>query len=118
MQDPRELRAVRLNGPILLFKQAVGSGHRAVFDIMSNSKGCARFVIGSNVRSYRARSASFGPTVESRVGVPCLGLNGGPAFKHSAAFSFQIVTDNQVETDRYWNAIVNNGGAESACTAH
>jgi predicted 3-demethylubiquinone-9 3-methyltransferase (glyoxalase superfamily) len=95
MQDPRELRAVRLNGPILLFKQAVGSGHRAVFDIMSNSKGCARFVIGSNVRSYRARSASFGPTVESRVGVPCLGLNGGPAFKHSAAFSFQIVTDNQ-----------------------
>jgi len=47
--------------------------------------------------------------------VPCLGLNGGPAFKHSAAFSFQIVTDNQVETDRYWNAILDNGGAESAC---
>ena len=49
------------------------------------------------------------------VGVPCLGLNGGPAFKHSEAFSFQIQTEDQAETDRYWNAIVNNGGAESAC---
>jgi 2-polyprenyl-6-hydroxyphenyl methylase/3-demethylubiquinone-9 3-methyltransferase len=49
------------------------------------------------------------------VGVPCLGLNGGPAFKHSEAFSFQIATEDQVETDRYWNAIVGNGGAESAC---
>jgi predicted 3-demethylubiquinone-9 3-methyltransferase (glyoxalase superfamily) len=49
------------------------------------------------------------------VGVPCLGLNGGPAFKHSEAFSFVIVTETQAETDRYWNAIVGNGGAESAC---
>jgi 2-polyprenyl-6-hydroxyphenyl methylase/3-demethylubiquinone-9 3-methyltransferase len=49
------------------------------------------------------------------VGVACLGLNGGPAFKHSEAFSFQIVTEDQTETDRYWNAIVGNGGAESAC---
>ena len=48
-------------------------------------------------------------------GVPCLGLNGGPAFKHSEAFSFQIATDDQAETDRYWNAIVGNGGAASAC---
>jgi predicted 3-demethylubiquinone-9 3-methyltransferase (glyoxalase superfamily) len=47
--------------------------------------------------------------------VPCLGLNGGPAFKHSEAFSFQIATDDQQETDRYWNAIVGNGGQESAC---
>jgi len=55
-------------------------------------------------------------TVEFTVlGVPCLGLNGGPMFKHSEAFSFQIVTDNQGETDRYWNAIVSNGGTESAC---
>jgi predicted 3-demethylubiquinone-9 3-methyltransferase (glyoxalase superfamily) len=55
-------------------------------------------------------------TVEFTVlGVPCLGLNGGPAFKHSEAFSFQIVTDDQAETDRYWNAIVANGGAESQC---
>jgi len=49
------------------------------------------------------------------VGIPCLGLNGGPTFKQSEAFSFQIATDSQEETDRYWNAIVKNGGAESAC---
>ncbi len=55
-------------------------------------------------------------TVEFTVaGVACLGLNGGPAFKHSEVFSFQIVTENQAETDRYWNAIVANGGAESQC---
>lgn len=49
------------------------------------------------------------------VGVSCLGLNGGPVFKHSEAFSFQIATDDQNETDRYWNAIVGNGGQTSAC---
>jgi len=55
-------------------------------------------------------------TVEFTVfGIPCLGLNGGPNFKHNEAFSFQIATDNQEETDRYWNAIVDNGGQESAC---
>ena len=55
-------------------------------------------------------------TVEFIVaGVPCLGLNGGSTFKHSEAFSFQIATDNQEETDRYWNAIVGNGGQESQC---
>ena len=54
-------------------------------------------------------------TVEFTVaGIPCLGLNGGPAFKHNEAFSFQIATDDQEETDRYWNAIVGNGGKESA----
>src|SRR2546423_13646227 len=54
-------------------------------------------------------------TVEFIVmGIPCLGLNGGPAFKHNEAFSFQVATDDQAETDRYWNAIVGNGGAESA----
>ncbi len=55
-------------------------------------------------------------TVEFTVcGIPCLGLNGGPAFSHSEAFSFQISTEDQAETDRYWNAIVGNGGEESAC---
>ncbi|QEM82637.1 VOC family protein [Halomonas binhaiensis] len=49
------------------------------------------------------------------MGIPCLGLNGGPAFKHNEAFSFQVATNDQEETDRYWNAIVNNGGEESAC---
>ncbi len=49
------------------------------------------------------------------VGIPCLGLNGGPYFKHNEAFSFQIATDDQAETDRLWNAIIGNGGQESAC---
>ena len=55
-------------------------------------------------------------TVEFTVaGIPCVGLNGGPAFRQSEAFSFQIATDDQTETDRLWNAIVDNGGEESAC---
>jgi predicted 3-demethylubiquinone-9 3-methyltransferase (glyoxalase superfamily) len=55
-------------------------------------------------------------TVDFTVfGVPCIGLNGGDMFKHSEAFSFQIATDDQAETDRYWDAIVGNGGQESAC---
>ncbi|MDM0114765.1 VOC family protein [Variovorax sp. J22R133] len=55
-------------------------------------------------------------TVEFTVaGIPCIGLNGGPAFKQDEAFSFQIATDDQAETDRLWNAIVSNGGQESAC---
>ena len=55
-------------------------------------------------------------TVQFTVaGIPCLGLNGGPMFKHSEAFSFQIATDDQAETDRLWNAIVGNGGQESDC---
>jgi len=55
-------------------------------------------------------------TVEFTVmGIPCIGLNGGPMFKHSEAFSFQIATEDQEETDQYWNAIVGNGGEESQC---
>ncbi len=55
-------------------------------------------------------------TVEFTVlGIACIGINGGSAFKQSEAFSFQIATDTQEETDRYWNAIVSNGGHESAC---
>jgi len=55
-------------------------------------------------------------TVEFTVmGIPCLGLNGGPTFKHTEAFSFQVATVDQAETDRYWNAIVGHGGQESAC---
>jgi len=55
-------------------------------------------------------------TVEFTVmGIPCLGLNGGPTFTQSEAFSFQVATETQAETDRYWNAIVGNGGQESAC---
>ena len=55
-------------------------------------------------------------TVEFTViGIPCLGLNGGSTFKHSEAFSFQVATADQAETDRYWDAIVGNGGQESEC---
>ncbi len=55
-------------------------------------------------------------TVEFTVmGIPCIGLNGGPAFRQTEAFSFMVATDDQAETDRLWNAIVGNGGQESAC---
>jgi 2-polyprenyl-6-hydroxyphenyl methylase/3-demethylubiquinone-9 3-methyltransferase len=55
-------------------------------------------------------------TVEFTVmGIPCIGLNGGPIFPHSEAFSFQVATDDQTETDRYWDAIIGNGGQASAC---
>jgi 2-polyprenyl-6-hydroxyphenyl methylase/3-demethylubiquinone-9 3-methyltransferase len=55
-------------------------------------------------------------TVDFTVaGIPCIGLNGGPQFKHNEAFSFQIATDDQKETDRLWNAIVGNGGQENVC---
>ena len=49
------------------------------------------------------------------LGIPCMGLNGGPVFRHTEAFSFQVLTADQAETDRYWNAIVGNGGAQSDC---
>ncbi|MBN9021382.1 MAG: VOC family protein [Rhizobiales bacterium] len=76
---------------------AVDAVHRAPGDFPSGKKGDVL-------------------TVQFTVfGIPCLGLNGGPAFKHSEAFSFQIATDDQAETDRYWNAIVGNGGEESMC---
>ncbi|WP_411384351.1 VOC family protein [Pseudomonas sp. L7] len=55
-------------------------------------------------------------TVEFIVmGIPCLGLNGGAAFKHSEAFSFQVATDDQAETDHYWHALIDNGGQASVC---
>jgi len=76
---------------------SVGAVHRAPGDFPSGKQGDVL-------------------TVEFTVmGIPCLGLNGGPAFKHSEAFSFQVATEDQSETDRYWNAIVGNGGQESAC---
>jgi predicted 3-demethylubiquinone-9 3-methyltransferase (glyoxalase superfamily) len=76
---------------------AVNAVHRAPSDYPSGKKGdvlTVDFVV---------------------AGIPCMGLNGGPTFRHSEAFSFQIATDDQEETDRYWNAIVGNGGQESAC---
>ncbi len=76
---------------------SVDASHRAPGDFPSGKKGDVL-------------------TVEFTVlGIPCVGLNGGPAFKHSESFSFKVATVDQAETDRYWNAIVNNGGEESAC---
>jgi predicted 3-demethylubiquinone-9 3-methyltransferase (glyoxalase superfamily) len=74
---------------------AVGAVHRAPGDYPSGRQGDVL-------------------TVEFTVmGIPCLGLNGGPAFEHREAFSFQVATDDQAETDRLWNAIVANGGQEA-----
>lgn len=76
---------------------AVGAVHRAPGDYPSGKQGDVL-------------------TVEFTVmGIPCLGLNGGPVFQHSEAFSFQVATDDQAETDRLWSAIVDNGGQESEC---
>ncbi len=76
---------------------SVGAVHRAPGDFPGGKKGQVL-------------------TVEFTVmGVPCIGLNGGPEFKHNEAFSFQVATADQAETDRYWNAIVGNGGQESQC---
>jgi predicted 3-demethylubiquinone-9 3-methyltransferase (glyoxalase superfamily) len=78
-------------------QSAVGAVHRAPSDFPGGKAGAIL-------------------TVEFTVcGVACVGVNGGNAFKHNEAFSFQIATDDQAETDRYWNAIVGNGGTESAC---
>ena len=75
----------------------VGKVHRAPGDYPDGVKGSA-LVVEFTV-----------------MGVPCIGLNGGAQFKHSEAFSFQVMTEDQVETDRYWDAITSNGGDESMC---
>ena len=76
---------------------ALGAVHKAPSDFPGGKKGDA-LIVEFNV-----------------LGIPCVGLNGGPLFKHNEAFSFQISTNDQAETDRYWNAIVGNGGQESEC---
>jgi predicted 3-demethylubiquinone-9 3-methyltransferase (glyoxalase superfamily) len=75
----------------------VGAVHRAPGDFPSGKKGDA-LVVEFTV-----------------MGIPCIGLNGGPGVEHNLAFSFQVATYDQAETDRYWNAIVGNGGQESEC---
>jgi predicted 3-demethylubiquinone-9 3-methyltransferase (glyoxalase superfamily) len=92
-----------------------------------DAEGAARFyaatfpgsAVGAILRApgdYPSGKEGDALTVDFTVaGIACMGLNGGPAFRHNEAFSFQIMTEDQQETDRYWNAIVGNGGAESAC---
>lgn len=76
---------------------SVGAVHRTATDLPSSKQGDV-LVVEFTV-----------------LGIPCIGLNGGPMFKHNEAFSFQVATADQAETDRYWNAIVGNGGQESMC---
>ncbi len=76
---------------------SVGAAHRAPGDFPSGKEGDP-LVVEFTV-----------------MGIPCIGLNGGPAFTHNEAFSFQVATDTQEETDRYWDAIITNGGQASAC---
>ena len=83
----------------------------------------AKTIPDSNVGAVRRAPGDYPSGTQGSVlvveftvaGIPCIGLNGGPMFKHSEAFSFQIATDDQAETDRLWNAIVGNGGQESEC---
>jgi len=83
--------------PKIFPNSAVGAVHRAPGDYPAGQQGNL-FTVEFTV-----------------VGIPCLGLNEGPAFTHNEAFSFQVATDDQAETDRLWNAMVSNGGQESAC---
>jgi 2-polyprenyl-6-hydroxyphenyl methylase/3-demethylubiquinone-9 3-methyltransferase len=75
----------------------VGAAHRAPGDYPDGQQGAVLIV-------------EF-----TLMGIPCVGLNGGPMYRHSEAFSFQVSTADQAETDRYWNAIIGNGGEASAC---
>ena len=94
--DGGALEAARFYAATFPYSE-VGAVHRAPADYPSGKQGDVL-------------------TVEFTVmGIPCLGLNGGPAFRHSEAFSFQVATDDQAETDRLWNAIIGNGGQASAC---
>lgn len=92
-----------------------------------DAEAAARFYAAtfpdSEVRAIRRAPADFPDGKAGQVlvveftvcGIPCIGLNGGPAFRQDEAFSFQVATADQAETDRYWDAIVGNGGTESAC---
>jgi predicted 3-demethylubiquinone-9 3-methyltransferase (glyoxalase superfamily) len=92
-------------------------------DALDAAQFYASTIPNSSVGAVREAPADFPDgkqgdvlTVEFVVaGIPCLGLNGGPAFQQTEAFSFQIATDDQAETDRLWNAIIGNGGTASAC---
>src|SRR6201996_5150992 len=93
----------------------------------SDALGAARFYAepspDSSVGAIHRAPGDFPSGKEGQVlvvefvvcGIPCMGLNGGPMIKHKEAFSFQIATDDQAETDRLWNAIVGNGGREKDC---
>jgi predicted 3-demethylubiquinone-9 3-methyltransferase (glyoxalase superfamily) len=92
-------------------------------DAEDAAKFYARTFPGSAVGAVRRAPGDYPNGKEGDVlvveftvlGIACIGINGGPVFKHSEAFSFQVATADQAETDRYWNAIVGSGGQESQC---
>ncbi len=92
-------------------------------DALAAAKFYAKVFPNSRVKAVHKAPADFPSGKKSQIltveftvlGIPCLGLNGGPQFKHSEAFSFQVATDTQAETDRYWNALIKNGGQASYC---
>ena len=109
----RRGRAMAKNTICLWYDKDAEAAARFYAEIFPDSAVSAIHRAPSDYPSGRAGDVL---TVEFTVaGVACLGLNGGPIFKHNEAFSFQIATDDQEETDRYWNAIIGNGGQESAC---
>src|SRR5262245_40328147 len=118
----QKLNAELVRRGLNLFDLGLGSGILGVDneanDIALGTSSCSssRRFAPSAPSDYPSDKQGDVLTVEFTVaGIPCIGLNGGPAFKHNEAFSFQIATDDQQETDRYWNAIVGNGGQESQC---
>jgi len=108
-----DIMAVAKNTICIWYEKDAEAAARFYAETFPNSSVNSVFYAPSDFPSGKESDAL---TVEFTVaGIPCMGLNGGPMFKQSEAFSFQIATDDQEETDRYWNAIVGNGGAESAC---
>ncbi|MGJ5181965.1 VOC family protein [Bradyrhizobium oligotrophicum] len=105
--------ATTKNTICLWFNKDAEEAARFYADLFPDSQVAA---VHRSPGDYPSGKAGDVLTVQFTVcGIPCLGLNGGPAFTHSEAFSFQIATDDQAETDRYWNAIIGNGGQESMC---
>lgn len=93
-----------------------GAAHEAAKFYAATFPDSAVGAVRDAPSDYPAGKQGDALTVEFTVmGIPCIGLNGGSAFKHDEAFSFQVATDDQAETDRLWHAIVSNGGQESAC---
>jgi predicted 3-demethylubiquinone-9 3-methyltransferase (glyoxalase superfamily) len=111
--QPSELNMTAKNTICIWFDKDAESAARFYAETFPNSAVTAVHAAPADFPGGKAGQVL---TVEFSVfGIPCVGLNGGPVFKQSEAFSFQIATDDQAETDRYWNAIVANGGAESEC---
>jgi 2-polyprenyl-6-hydroxyphenyl methylase/3-demethylubiquinone-9 3-methyltransferase len=110
---PKETRMIPKNTICLWYENdALGAATFYAETFPDSSVGTAHHAPGD----YPSGKQGDVITVDFIVmGIPCVGLNGGTAFKHSEAFSFQVVTEDQAETDRYWNAIVGNGGQESEC---